>query len=419
MTQRLAVMGQGYVGLPLAVRAVENGYDVIAFDPDVNRIAQLDKGESFIEDVPDERLRSAKLTGRYRATTDVADCAGFDVAVITVPTPLRDGLPDVSFIREAAMALAPHVRAGTCVILESTTYPGTTTEVVAPLLEAGSRLVAGEDFHLGYSPERIDPGNTVWTFERTPKLVSGINPESRDVVKAFYDTIVEHTVVVAGTAEAELAKLIENTFRHVNIALVNELAMLAHELRIDIWEAIRAAATKPFGFMPFLPGPGVGGHCIPIDPSYLSWQVRHRLGHDFRFVELANDINNHMPNYVVNRLILALNERGRALRGSRVLVLGLAYKRNSSDARQTPAVPLVRQLLDLGAEVWLADPSSEESPFDGRVVRVSGSADEARAADGVILVTDHDSFDLEGIAAAAGYLLDTRHRVSGPHVEYL
>jgi UDP-N-acetyl-D-glucosamine dehydrogenase len=412
-------MGQGYVGLPLAVRAVENGYDVVAFDPDANRVAQLDKGESFIGDVPDERLTSAKATGRYRATTDAAGCAGFDVAVITVPTPLREGLPDVSFIKEAATALAPHVREGTCVILESTTYPGTTTEVLAPILEAGSRLVAGEDFHLGYSPERIDPGNAVWTFERTPKLVSGINPESLEVVKAFYDSIVEETVVVAGTAEAELAKLIENTFRHVNIALVNELAMLAHELGIDIWESIRAASTKPFGFMPFLPGPGVGGHCIPIDPSYLSWRVRHRLGHDFRFVELANDINNHMPNYVVNRLILALNERGQALRGSRVLVLGLAYKRNSSDARQTPAVPLVRQLLDLGAQVLLADPSTEESPFDGNVVRVSGTADDARDADAVILVTDHDSFDLEGIAAAASYLLDTRHKASGPRVEYL
>jgi UDP-N-acetyl-D-glucosamine dehydrogenase len=412
MTQRLAVMGQGYVGLPLAVRAVENGYDVVAFDPDANRVAQLDKGESFIEDVPDGRLRSAKATGRYRATTDPKACAGFDVAVITVPTPLREGL-------DAATVLAPHVRRGTCVILESTTYPGTTTEVVAPLLEAGSQLVAGEDFHLGYSPERIDPGNTVWTFERTPKLVSGINPESLEVVKAFYDNIVEETVVVSGTAEAELAKLIENTFRHVNIALVNELAMLAHELQIDIWEAIRAASTKPFGFMSFLPGPGVGGHCIPIDPSYLSWRVRHRLGHDFRFVELANDINNHMPNYVVSRLMLALNERGQALRGSRLLVLGLAYKRNSTDARQTPAVPLIRQLLDLGAQVWLADSSTEESPFDGRVVRVNGTADDARDADAVILVTDHDSFDLEGVASAAKYMLDTRHRVSGPHVEYL
>jgi UDP-N-acetyl-D-glucosamine dehydrogenase len=419
MTQRLAVMGQGYVGLPLAVRAVENGYDVVAFDPDANRVARLDKGESFIEDVPDEKLRSAKATGRYRATTDAETCAGFDVAVITVPTPLREGLPDVSFIREAATLLAPHVRAGTCVILESTTYPGTTTEVVAPILEAGSHLVAGEDFHLGYSPERIDPGNTVWTFERTPKLVSGVNAESLVVVKAFYDSIVEETVVVAGTAEAELAKLIENTFRHVNIALVNELAMLAHELGIDIWEAIRAASTKPFGFMSFLPGPGVGGHCIPIDPSYLSWRVRHRLGHDFRFVELANDINNHMPNYVVNRVMLALNERGQALRGSHVLVLGLAYKRNSADARHTPAIPLVQQLLDLGASVWLADPSAEEAPFDGRVVRVSGTADDARDADAVILVTDHDSFDLEGIASAARYLLDTRHRVSGPQVEYL
>lgn len=413
-------MGQGYVGLPLAMRAVEAGsYDVVGFDVDKARVDRLLGGDSFIEDVESARLTSALRSGRYVPTAAIDRCEAFDVAVITVPTPLREGLPDLSYIESACELLGPLVTRGSCVVLESTTYPGTTTEVVAPILERASGLVAGRDFCLGYSPERIDPGNRTWRLENTPKLLAGIDEASTEVIRCFYESIVEQTVVLASPAEAELAKLIENTFRHVNIALVNELAMVAEELGVDIWEAIRGASTKPFGFMPFYPGPGVGGHCIPVDPSFLSWRVRRRLGYAFRFVEIANDVNEHMPDYVIRRLMLGLNRRGRPLQGSTVLVLGLAYKRNSADARQSPVVPLVEQLLELGARVRLADPHAGPSELDSRVERVEASETEARGADAVLLLTDHDAFDLPRLASAASYFFDTRHRTAGSSVEYL
>ena len=417
--KKLVVLGQGYVGLPLAMRATEVGYDVVGFDVDKERVERLGEGDSFIEDIGSERLGAALASGRYLPTTDVSRCAGFDVAVITVPTPLREGMPDVSYIQQASELLGPYVSPDCCVVLESTTYPGTTTEVVAPILERYSGLVAGREFRLGYSPERIDPGNDVWQFENTPKLVSGIDDMSLVAVRDFYESVVENVVEVTGTSEAELAKLIENTFRHVNIALANELAMVADELGIDVWESIRAASTKPFGFMPFYPGPGVGGHCIPVDPSFLSWRVRRRLGYAFRFVEIANDVNEHMPDYVVRRLSLAFNHRSKSLNGSSLLVLGLAYKRNSADARQSPAVPLLERLLELGVDVRLADPHVGETPLDDRVTRVEATVEEARAADGVLLLTDHDAFDLPALASAAHYLFDTRHRTAGPTVEYL
>ena len=271
---RLVVVGQGYVGLPLALRGVAVGMDVVGFDVDADRIKQLASGSSYVEDISDGQLASALDSGRYEPTDDPGRLAGFDVAVIDVPTPLSDGVPNLSFVEEAAGSLSRHVRPGSLVILESTSYPGTTEELVGPILDEGSGLSAGRDFHLGYSPERIDPGNPTWSLENTPKVVSGINPASLEAVRSFYDRLVETTVPVSGTREAELTKLLENTFRHVNIALVNELAMFAAELGIDVWEAIDAATTKPFGYLRFTPGPGVGGHCLPIDPSYLSWKVR-------------------------------------------------------------------------------------------------------------------------------------------------
>jgi UDP-N-acetyl-D-glucosamine dehydrogenase len=417
--KKLVVLGQGYVGLPLAMRATEVGYDVVGLEVDKERVERLCEGDSFIEDVPSARLAAGLRAGRYLPTTDIEKCEGFDIAVITVPTPLLEGLPDVSYIEQASEMIGPYVSRGCCVVLESTTYPGTTTEVVGPILERHSGLIAGPDFHLGYSPERIDPGNRTWHFENTPKLVSGIDAASLAAVADFYSTVVENVVEVSGTSEAELAKLVENTFRHVNIALANELAMVAEELEIDIWESIRAAATKPFGFMPFYPGPGVGGHCIPVDPSFLSWRVRRRLGHAFRFVEIANDVNEHMPEYVVRRLLLAFNKRSLALNGARVLVLGLAYKANTGDARQSPAVPVVENLLELGAVVHLADPHVGAAGIDDRVIRVEASVEEARLADGVLLLTAHDAFDLPAIAAAAPYVLDTRRCVNGPTVEHL
>ncbi|MBA3653039.1 MAG: nucleotide sugar dehydrogenase, partial [Actinobacteria bacterium] len=336
--QKLVVVGQGYVGLPLAIRANEVGYDVVGLDLDNGRVKRLQAGESYVEDVSSDALAAALASGRYRPTADIADCAGFDIAVITVPTPLREGNPDLSFIEDAAQSIGPLVRPGATVILESTTYPGTTQELVLPILEDRSGLVAGTQFQLGYSPERIDPGSAVWTLVNTPKVVSGIDDVSLAAVDGFYRTIVERTVLVSTPKEAELAKLLENTFRHVNIALVNEIAMFAADLGIDVWEAIDAATTKPFGFMRFTPGPGVGGHCLPIDPSYLSWRVRDRLGHSFRFVELANDVNDHMPDFVVRRITAALNTRKQSVNGSRVLLLGLAYKKNTGDARESPAL---------------------------------------------------------------------------------
>ncbi|MGD0391950.1 MAG: nucleotide sugar dehydrogenase [Acidimicrobiales bacterium] len=414
---RLVVIGQGYVGLPLAVRAVEVGYHVVGFDLNTERIKLLAAGSSYIGDIPDDRLGRAIDSGRFEPTDDPDRIAGFDVAVIDVPTPLHDGVPNLSFVEDAAHRVARHLRPGALVVLESTSYPGTTEELVAPILEEESGLLAGRDFHLGYSPERIDPGNSAWRLENTPKVVSGVNEESLRAVHEFYDRIVEHTVSVSGTREAELTKLLENTFRHVNIALVNELAMFAADLGIDVWEAIDAASTKPFGYLRFTPGPGVGGHCLPIDPSYLSWKVRSSLGQPFRFVELANDVNEHMPDYVVRRLTLALNRMGRAVNGSKVLLLGLAYKRNTGDAREAPGTIIANSLTDMGAEVRVVDP--HVSGHEVMCPLVELTAGELERVDAVIIVTDHDAFDFDLVRAHASYVLDTRNRLDGPTVERL
>jgi UDP-N-acetyl-D-glucosamine dehydrogenase len=364
-------------------------------------------------------VAEALASGRYQPTSEAEACAGFDVAVITVPTPLREGNPDLSFIEASAHAIARYLVPGATVVLESTTYPGTTEELVAPILERGSGLVTGEDFHLGYSPERIDPGNPTWTFANTPKVVSGVDAASLAAVRAFYDGLVEHTVPVSGVKEAELTKLLENTFRHVNIALVNELAMFASELEIDVWEAIDAASTKPFGYMRFTPGPGVGGHCLPIDPSYLSWRVRQTLGQSFRFVELANDINDHMPDYVVRRLLVAMNRQRKAMSECRVLLLGLTFKRNTADARESPALVIAQRLLSLGCEVRASDPHVDVEQLSGRVPVVELAPEELAAADAVVLLTDHDAFDYGSVIAHARYVLDTRNRLQGPQVERL
>ena len=414
----VVVVGQGYVGLPVAMRAVEVGHRVVGFDLDAERVRLLAAGDSYVEDVSSERLRAALAAG-YRPTAEPDDCRGFQVAVISVPTPLTEGVPDLSYIEGAARMLAPLVEQGACIILESTTYPGTTEELVAPILEEASGLIAGDGFFLGYSPERIDPGNGEWPFERVPKVVAGMNAPSLEAVRAFYDTLVERTVPVSSTRVAELTKLLENTFRHVNVALVNELAMYANDLGIDVWEAIDAASTKPFGYLRFTPGPGVGGHCLPIDPSYLSWRVRRALGQSFRFVELANDVNEHMPDYVVRRVSYALNQHRKPVNGSRILILGLAYKRNTSDARESPAAVVAERLLGLGADVRVCDPHVSEHPVDGLVRRVGWSVEELAGADAVLLLTDHDSFDYDAVARHSAYVFDTRNRVRGPNVELL
>ena len=415
----VVVVGQGYVGLPLAMRAVQTGKTVIGFDTDDGRVRRLCAGHSYVEDVPSLELIAALDTGRYTPTTDERLCRGFGVGVITVPTPLKEGVPDLSFIEAAGRMLSVYVTAGATVVLESTTYPGTTVELLVPLLEEGSGLTAGSDFYVGYSPERLDPGNRSWNLVNTPKVVSGIDVASLVRVRSFYDDLVDVTVPVSRTQEAELVKLIENTFRHINVALVNEIAMFAADLGIGIWESLRVAETKPFGFMRFDPGPGVGGHCLPVDPSYLSWRVRRRVGDTFRFVELANEINDHMPNYVVRRITLALNRVRKPVNGSRILALGLSYKRNVGDARESPAALVVDLLQSLGADVRVADPHVDPRQVDPRVMMVDASVQEIDAADAVVVLTDHDAFDWDLIQSKARLIFDTRHRLSGDHIEHL
>jgi nucleotide sugar dehydrogenase len=411
-TAKVVIVGQGYVGLPVAMRAAEVGFRVVGYDTSPSRIEALQSGTSYVEDVSDEQLRRALADG-YWPTRDPLDLRALDVAVITVPTPLREGNPDLSYIEAAGRDLAPRLAPGALVVLESTTYPGTTEELLLPALEE-SGLEGGKDFFVAYSPERIDPGNKVWNFINTPKVVSGIDEASRRAVEAFYGSLIEKVVPVGSTAEAELVKLLENTFRHVNIALVNELAIFARELGVDIWSAIEATATKPFGFMRFTPGPGVGGHCLPIDPAYLAWRVQRELGQNFRFVELANDVNNHMPDYVVNRTIMLLNQVGRAVNGSRILLLGLAYKAGTSDWRESPSMRVAERLCALGANVRAHDahlPEALELRLD--VPRVPCDEEELRAADLVILLVDHPELPYDLICREASLVLDTKGRLRG------
>ena len=409
---KIAVIGQGYVGLPLAMRAVAVGYQVIGFEVASERVVSLRGGRSHVGDVNDSELAEALARG-YLPTIDESDLAAFDVAVISVPTPLTDGLPDLSFIEAAATTVGRRLSVGACVILESTTYPGTTEELVAPILERESGL-AREQFLLGYSPERIDPGNPNYSFENTPKVVSGDRPESLEAVDAFFSTLVSQTVPVANCAEAELVKLLENTFRHVNIALINELAKFARGLDVDIWRAIDAASTKPFGFMRFTPGPGVGGHCLPIDPSYLAWRVREHLGQNFRFVELANDINDHMPDYVQERISALLAQHGRTLDGTSILLLGLAYKASTSDWRESPSVKVARLLTHAGAEITICDPHIEAEragEFGPRLVKFSDHV--LSSVDLVVVLVDHPEFVPEFIAQHASLVFDTKNHLSG------
>ncbi|MFJ9909814.1 nucleotide sugar dehydrogenase [Streptomyces sp. NPDC101152] len=414
----IVVAGQGYVGLPLAVRAAEVGHRVVGYDVDPHRVQQLAAGQSCVRDVASSRLRAMLDSGAYSATTNAAALAGFDIAVITVPTPLRDGVPDLTYIESCARTLGEHLRHGATVVLESTSYPGTTEEMMLPILEETSGLKGGADFLAGFSPERI--GNKRWSFDGTPKLVSGIDAKSLDVIKDFYDGIFQTTVPVSGPKVAELAKLLENTFRFVNISMINEMAMLADALGVNIWEAIDAAATKPFGFTKFTPGPGVGGHCLPVDPMFLSWKAQQELGIPFRFAELAADVNRHMPDYVVRRLVEALNKRGIAVSGSQILLLGLTYKYDATDLRNSPSARVAELLIGLGADVHGAEPNIPDGDdTELNVPQVDATPEEVAAADAVVLLMDHPRFDLAMIEKHAPYVLDCRNRLSGANVETL
>jgi UDP-N-acetyl-D-glucosamine dehydrogenase len=418
-TRRVVVIGQGYVGLPLALRAAESGFEVIGIETDRRKVKLLDTGDSYIDDVTPGQLHSALRSGRYRASAEYADAYGFDVCVITVPTPLRAGEPDLTCVIDAATAIAGHIRPGCTVILESTSYPGTTEEILRPVLEAGSGLTAGPDFHLGFSPERIDPGNAQWTLVNTPKIVSGLGEQALEQIVTFYGALVQTVVPVSGPRTAELAKLLENTFRAVNIALVNEIATVAADLGANIWEAIDAAASKPFGYLRFTPGPGVGGHCLPIDPLYLSWQVRQTTGRPLRIVEAADEVNRAMPEYVVDRLATGLAHQQRSLDGSRVLLLGLAYKANSSDLRESPPMQIAGLLAQRGARVRVAEPVAPPEQIPAELVLAHADAAELAAADAVVVLTDHDCFDYQLVTEQAAYVFDTRNRCRGPNVERL
>ncbi|MDQ3643862.1 MAG: nucleotide sugar dehydrogenase [Actinomycetota bacterium] len=413
----LVVIGMGYVGLPLAQTAVEAGLSVVGLDVDDGRVAVLSAGRSPVQDVTDAEL-GAMLRAGFRATTDPACLSVSAAAVICVPTPLSlDGMPDLQAIRATASVIARHLHAGMLVVLESTTYPGTTEEVVQPLLEA-TGMAVGEDFFLAYSPERIDPGNTRFTVRTTPKIVSGVTRRCQEAATSLYGKLVDRVVPTRGTREAEMAKLLENTYRHVNIALVNEMAVFCDELGIDLWEAIAAASTKPFGFQAFRPGPGVGGHCIPVDPNYLSFKFRS-LGYPFRFVELAQEINRRMPAYVVLRAQRLLNDHAKAVRGAAVTLLGVTYKPDVADQRETPARPVGRRLLKLGAQLSFHDPYVREWQLEGRTL-VSVKLDEAiDQADLVIVLQAHAAYDFDDIARRSRLILDTGGRVRGPNVERL
>lgn len=407
---RVAVVGQGYVGLPLALHAAAAGHHVIGFDTDRAKVEDLKSGRSPIGDVADHALQSALSGGRYRPSSRPRDLVGFDIAVIAVPTPLADGAPDLTFIRAAGQMAGVHLRAGALVVLESTSYPGT-TQILGDVLESASGLKRGTDFGLGFSPERIDPGNQQWTVATTPKVVSGIDTVSLARVAEFYTGLVDRVVLVDRCEEAELAKLLENTFRAVNIAMVNELAEIARHAGVDFRRALAAAATKPFGFMAFDPGPGIGGHCLPVDPIYLSWWAeQHGCGRS-ALIDLAAQINNSRPAQVVERLALALRARDRDLAGAQILLLGLAYKPGSGDVRESPAVEVAQLLTARGARVVACDPFVPASAAAG-ITLVDDMALELAAADAVVVLTDHDCFDYDRIAAEAAFVFDCRGRVA-------
>ena len=408
-TACVGVVGLGYVGLPLALEFANAGFHVIGYDVSERVTKALMAGKSHIQDVSGEQLARLVKEGKFEATADESRMGEMDAVSIAVPTPLaktRD--PDMSYVLAAAEAVGRHCRPGVVIVLESTTYPGTTRELMQPKLEAAG-LRVGEDVFLAFSPERVDPGNPVWNTKNTPKIVGGITPACTEVASALYATCLDSIVPVSSTETAELVKLLENTFRSVNIGLVNEMAIVCDKLGVNIWEVIDAAATKPFGFMKFTPGPGIGGHCIPLDPHYLAWKMR-TLNYKTRFIDLASEINSEMPAIVVRKIAQALNEEKKAVNGSRILVLGVAYKRDIDDMRESPALDVIRLLEDQGAKVAYHDPHVPRFREDGHEHRSVDLTDEAiGGADAVVIVTDHTAVDYQRVVRLAQVIVDTRN----------
>ncbi|MFH1010907.1 MAG: nucleotide sugar dehydrogenase [bacterium] len=406
---RVGIVGLGYVGLPLAMEFARRGIRVMGIEKDPDKVTKLNRGENYILDVDDEELSNFVADGLLSATTDYSAVGQMDAISICVPTPLnKTGDPDISYIILARDEIIRHLKKGTVIVLESTTYPGTTEEVIAPAFEEAGFKV-GEDIFIAFSPERIDPGNRIYGTRNTPKVIGGMTPKCLEMASAVYRLIIDELVPVSSTRSAELAKLLENTFRSINIGLVNELAIMCHILDVDVWEVIRAAATKPFGFMPFYPGPGLGGHCIPIDPIYLSWKLK-TLNYRARFIELASEINTHMPEYVVSRVTLALNEHERSVKGASILLLGVTYKRDIDDSRESPALDILELLTKRGAHVQYHDPYISRVTISERTLesvelteRLMGSQDV------VVITTDHAALDYEWICTHARLVFDTRN----------
>jgi len=410
-------MGLGYVGLPLATEFARAGFNVLGIEVDAAKVALINEGRSYIPDVPSEELQQLTASGRLRATANLDVLPDLDVIDICVPTPLRKTRdPDLSFVMHAIEVVARHLRPQQLVILESTTYPGTTEEVARPALEAGG-LKAGIDFFLAFSPERVDPGNKTYTTKNIPKVVGGIDERSTDLAAALYGQIVSQVIPVSSTQVAEMVKLLENTFRAVNIGLVNEIALMCHRLDIDVWEVIEAASTKPFGFMPFYPGPGLGGHCIPVDPFYLSWKAR-QSGFECRFIELAGHVNSSMPEFVVERITDALNSRCKSINGSRIHLFGLAYKRDVGDIRESPALDILDLLARRGAVLSYTDPYVARLK-QGPLALESIAENSVKNVDCAVICTNHSAFDYDRMVGQFDLIVDTRNALRGhrePHI---
>jgi UDP-N-acetyl-D-glucosamine dehydrogenase len=410
-TAKIGILGLGYVGLPLAAAFGEAGFQIIGIDPDPRKVNKLNKGESYIQDVADTIIAQLLKSGKLTATTDFSALSNCDAVSICVPTPLRKtGDPDMSFILSATDELAKYIHPGMIIVLESTTYPGTTREVLLPKLGKEKGLVVGQDFFLAFSPERVDPGREDWNTLNTPKVVGGITEECSEVAAAWYGEALKTVVQVSSAETAELSKLLENTFRMINIGLVNELAIMCERLGVDVWEVIDAAASKPFGFMKFTPGPGLGGHCIPIDPLYLSWKMK-AFQYNARFIELAADINTNMPRYVVSRVIDAFNDRGETLKGARCLVLGAAYKPDIDDIRESPALDVIGLLQKKGARVEYHDPYIPHlrTHDDLEMESVPDLMDAVHHADCVVIITNHSAYDYQAILKEAKFIFDSRN----------
>jgi UDP-N-acetyl-D-glucosamine dehydrogenase len=406
---KVGIVGLGYVGLPLAVAFAEAGFTVMGVDVDESKVTSLNAGESYIEDVASEAIRPLLQNGRFYASSDYATLADVDAISICVPTPLpKTKHPDVYYIIRATESIAQYGGTGKLIVLESTTYPGTTDEIILPRLVPNGDKV-GEDFFLAFSPERIDPGRTDYVIRTTPKVIGGVTPACLEVAVSLYGTVVDQPVPVSSTATAEMVKLLENTFRAVNIGLVNEVALMCDKLGLNVWEVVQAAASKPYGFMPFYPGPGLGGHCIPIDPHYLSWKLK-TLNYNARFIELAAEINSHMPDYVVSKVGDALNEDCKSIKGSKVLVLGVAYKPNVSDVRESPALDVIHLLLERGALVRYNDPFVPDLAHEGFPLQsVDLTAVTLQESDCVVIVTNHASYDWQMVAEHTAVIVDTRN----------